>query len=250
MRTYMAIAWTVVLSASCGPHLVQTLPDTPIHDAARCTYEWREGDGWAFIAWALDIPDGVLPLALQAGYMTDSIPEPGTRITLPLSQDLSEALENRLQAARIVRDATEALESGDTLRVFNYLDQAMETDPSWSVPAYNASVLLLAEGRDEEAVRLLDPWSYKYDAALVQSSVAWNRGDSETAMEEIEISLMDESPPFEVLAAAALIYTVTGNYYQANAIWRTILASPEADSSIRLMAARYALIQELRTGMD
>jgi len=250
MKLYRFTAWAVALTASCGEQLVQTLPDAPIHDAARCTYEWREGDGWAFIAWALDIPDGAQPLALQAGYMVDSVPEPGTPIVLPLSQELSEALENRLEAARIVREATEALASGDTLSVYNMLDQAMETDPSWSVPAYNASVLLLAEGHDEQAVMLLEPWSYKYDAALVQSSVAWNRGDSQTAMEEIEITLMDDSPPFEVLAAAALIYTVTGNYYQANIIWRQILASPQADSSIRLMAARYALIQELRTRQD
>jgi len=57
---------------------------------------------------------------------------------------------------------------------------------------------------------------------------------------------MDDEPPFEALAAAALIYTVTGNYYQASGIWREILASPEADASIRLMAAEYALLQEER----
>lgn len=244
------MGWVVVLTASCGETLVQTLPDAPIHEASRCTYEWREGDGWAFIAWALDLPEGAQPLALQAGYMIDSVPQTGTLITLPLSQDLSEALENRLEAARLVREATETLLAGDTLRVFHYLDQAMQTDPSWSVPAYDAALLLLAEGRDLEAVALLAPWSHKYDAALVQSSVAWNRGDSGTALEEIEITLQDDSPPFEVLAAAALIYTVTGHYYQASAIWREILGSPEADSAIRLMAARYALIQELRAGME
>jgi hypothetical protein len=57
---------------------------------------------------------------------------------------------------------------------------------------------------------------------------------------------MDDSPPFEALAAAALIYTVTGHYYQASGIWREILASPEADASIRLMAAEYAILQEQR----
>ena len=57
---------------------------------------------------------------------------------------------------------------------------------------------------------------------------------------------MDESPPFEALAAAALIYTVTGHYYQAAGIWREILANPEADASIRLMAVRYAILHEER----
>jgi len=244
------MACVLALAASCGRTTVQTLPEDPFREAARCSYEWREGDGWAFIAWALDIPDGAMPLALQAGYMVDSIPEPGTVITLPLSQEFDEALKARLEAARIVREATEVLETGDTLRVYNILDQAIQTDPSWSVPAYDLAVLMLAEGRGDEAVTMLEPWSHKYDAALVQSSVAWNRGDSRTALDEIEITLMDDSPPFEVLAASALIYTVTGNFYQANLIWREILGSPEADSAIRLMAARYALIQEQRSGPD
>ena len=101
---------------------------------------------------------------------------------------------------------------------------------------------------------MLQPWSHKFDIALIQSEIAWNNGDPVVALRQLEICLMAESPPFEALAAAALIYTVTGHVYQASGIWRDILASHEADASIRLMAVKYAILFEQRqtreTGFD
>lgn len=243
---YLLMAWVLMLITSCGPESTVVIPDVVLTDQPRCGYTWNEGDGWAFIAWAIDIPNGALALALQSGYIVTETPEPGTEIFLPLSPDLAHALESRMEAARLVREATETLGQGDTTAVFGILEEAMETDPTWSIPAYNVSLLLLEQGRPMDALELLEPWSHKYEAALVQSSIAWNDGATDMAMEQLEITLLEEDPPFEVLAAAALIYTVTGNGYQASNFWLRILADPDADPSLRLMAAEYAVLQELR----
>ncbi len=237
----------VLFSLSCGEQETVVLPDIARYTAdERCRYTWQENDGWAFIAWAIDIEGGAEILAIQSGYSPSERPEPGEEITLPLPEILSEALENRLAAARIVREATDALETGDTTSVRNLLESAMERDPLWSIPAYNLSLLILRQEGPGAVLELLQPIAYKYDAALIQSEIAWNSGDPDEALRQLEICLMDESPPFVALAAAALIYTVTGHYYQASGIWREILASPEADASIRLMALKYAILYEER----
>ncbi len=235
----------------CGPSgetlvLEEASPDPD--PAERLCYEWREGDGWAFIAWAIDLPDGAEALALRSGYVPGETPEPGEVVRLPLPGSLAGALESRLEAARLVRQATDTLESGDSSSVLPLLREAMTLDSTWSVPAYDASLLLLAMGEEESAAAVLEPWDHKYDAALVQAMMAWESGDPQEALRQVEVSLMEPDPPFEALAAAALVYTVTGHDYQASVIWRRILAEPEADPALRLMAARYALLQEQRSG--
>ncbi len=236
------------LLLSCGGQETALLPETASYsDPGRCSYTWQEGDGWAFIAWALDLEGGAEALALQSGYSPSERPSPGDEIRLPLDEDLSEALENRMEAARLVRSATEKLQEADTTAVRQLLCQAMEKDSTWSVPVYDLSLIMLRQDGPRAVLDLLAPVAHKYDAALLQSEIAWNMGDTDKAMRQLEICLMDEDPPFEVLAAAALIYTVTGNFYQASGIWRQILASPEADPSIRMMAIRYAMLQEERT---
>lgn len=240
-------AFSAILVLSCGVSESVILPDNArLMPDERCTYTWQDNDGWAFMAWAIDIEGGAEILAIQSGYAPSERPETGEEITLPIPEELSEALENRLESARIVREATVVIEAGDTALVRDLLKEAIEKDPSWSIPAFNLSLILLRQEGPEAVLDLLQPIAYKYDAALIQSDIFWNSGDSDEALRQLEICLMDESPPFEVLAAAALIYTVTGNYYQASGIWREILASPEADSSIRLMAAKYAIIYEQR----
>ncbi len=248
--TYLLMGWVLMLVTSCGPEDTIVIPVVTLTDLPTCEYTWHEDDGWAFIAWAIDIPDGAVTIALQAGYMVNEIPEPGTTINLPLAPDLQEALRLRMEAARLVREATDTLAEGDTVSVFSILAEAMDTDPSWSIPAYNYSLLLLEQDRLEEIIPLLEPWSHKYEAALVQSCIAWNNGDSEEALNQLEIALMDENPPFAVLAAAALIYTVTGYEYQASNFWLRILADPDAAPSLRLMAVQYALIQEVRASSN
>lgn len=240
-------AFYAIMVLSCGASESVILPDNArLMPDERCTYTWQDNDGWAFMAWAIDIEGGAEILAIQSGYAPSERPETGEEITLPIPEELSEALENRLESARIVREATVVIEAGDTALVRDLLKEAIEKDPSWSIPAFNLSLILLRQEGPEAVLDLLQPIAYKYDAALIQSEIFWNSGDSDEALRQLEICLMDESPPFEVLAAAALIYTVTGNYYQASGIWREILASPEADSSIRLMAAKYAIIYEQR----
>jgi hypothetical protein len=239
------------LLISCGSQDSAVLPDTASYsDPERCTYTWQEGDGWAFIAWALDLEGGAEALALQSGYSPSERPSPGDQIRLPLDEDLSEALENRLESARLVRSATDKLQEADTAAVRQLLCQAMEKDSTWSVPVYDLSLIMLKQEGARAVLDLLAPLAHKYDAALVQSEIAWNMGDTDNALRQLEICLMDEDPPFEVLAAAALIYTVTGNFYQASGIWRQILASPEADPSIRMMALQYAMLQEERTSRE
>ncbi len=241
------IAYLTLLSLSCGTPETLILPDIARYTAEeRCRYTWHENDGWAFIAWAIDIEGGAETLAIQSGYSPSERPENGVEVTLPFPEELSETLENRLEAARMVREATDVLETGDTASVRNLLESAMERDPLWSIPAYNLSLIILRQEGPVAVLELLQPIAHKYDAALIQSEIAWNCGDPDKALRQLEICLMDESPPFEALAAAALIYTVTGNYYQASGIWREILASPEADASIRLMAAKYAILYEER----
>ena len=198
------------------------------------------------MAWAIDIEGGAEMLAIQSGYSPSELPEPGEEVTLPLPEEFSEALGNRLCAARIVREATDVLETGDTASVRRLLESAMERDPLWSIPAYNISLIILRQEGPEAVLELIQPIAHKYDAALIQSEIAWNSGDPDEALRQLEICLMDEYPPFEALAAAALIYTVMGHYYQASGIWREILASPEADASIRLMAMKYAILHEDR----
>ena len=240
-------AISVLSALSCGTDDTVVLPDNTSFSAdERCVYTWRENDGWAFIAWAIDVEGGAETLAIQSGYSPSARPQPGEQLTLPLPQEISEALENRLESARIVREATEVLETGDTASVRRLLEEAIEKDPSWSIPTYNLSLIMLDQEGPEAVLELLEPIAYKYDAALIQSEIAWNRGNPEEALRQLEICLMDDSPPFEALAAAALIYTVTGNYYQASNIWREILASPEANASIRLMAVKYAILYEER----
>lgn len=249
-RTALYMILALAASMSCGPGDTLVLEEEPLSTGSdRCTYIWREGDGWAFLAWALDLEGGAEPLAIRSGYSPSMRPQRGDTVSLPLSSGLSDALLRRLEAARLVREATEVLQEGDTLAVREILHRAIQRDPSWSVPAYDLSLIMLRQEGPEAVIEMLRPIAHKYDAALLQSEIAWNRGDTGTALRQLEICLMDDSPPLEALAAAALIYTVTGNYYQASGIWREILASPEADPAIRLMALEYAMLQEER-GQD
>ncbi|MEN8208586.1 MAG: hypothetical protein ABFR50_04965 [Candidatus Fermentibacteria bacterium] len=235
------------LLLSCGTQEIAVLPEIREYTTQeQCRYNWQEDDGWAFIAWAIELEGGAEALAIQSGYLPSDRPQPGEEITLPLPQELAEALENRLDSARLVREATEVLAEGDTATVRNLLESAMQRDPEWSIPTYNISLIIMRQDGPDAVLELLGPIAHKYDAALIQSEIAWNSGDPDEALRQLEICMMDESPPFEALAAAALIYTVTGHYYQASGIWREILASHEADASIRLMAAKYAILHEER----
>ena len=237
----------ILLMVSCGTQDTVVLPEIREYATEECCrYTWQENDGWAFIAWAIELEGGAEALAIQSGFSPSERPQPGEEIILPLPEELSEALENRLESARLVREATEVLQTGDTTSVRRLLESAMQRDPQWSIPIYNISLIILKQEGPSAVLELLEPIAHKYDAALIQSEIAWNSGDPDEALRQLEICLMDESPPFEALAAAALIYTVTGHYYQASGIWREILSSHEADASIRLMAAKYAILHEDR----
>jgi len=89
-------------------------PETSVD--SKCSYTWREDDSWALISWAvLDSEDAGDALALSSGYQPGTRPEPGATIQLPLSSDLEDALEVRMESARLVRSATEAFEDSDAI---------------------------------------------------------------------------------------------------------------------------------------
>ena len=224
-------------------------PETSVD--SKCSYTWREDDSWALISWAvLDSEDAEDALALSSGYQPGTRPEPGTTIQLPLSSDLEDALEVRMESARLVTTATEAYEDSDAIAAFRYLNRANQTDPSWSIPLCDMALILLEEGNAREAQAVLEPFAHKYRPALILSMIAWEDGRSADALTYLETSLSAPDPPAEALAAAALLYTVTGNRYLASGIWLRILALPDADSRLRLMAVRFALLEQRRAELE
>ena len=252
MRYNLLVISLMTLIAACGTREYVPLdnpPETMVD--SKCPYTWQENDSWAFISWAvLDSEDAVDALALSSGYQPGTRPEPGTTIQLPVSSDLEEALEVRMESARLVRSATESFEDTDNVSAFRFLRRASQTDPSWSIPLCDMALILLEEGNAREAQAILEPFAHKYRPALILSLIAWEDGRSADALAYLETSLAAPDPPAEAQAAAALLYTVTGNRYLASSIWLRILALPDADSRLRLMAVRFALLEQRRTDLN
>jgi hypothetical protein len=245
-RALLLLLPAVVVCLGCGGPETVAMPGTPAlsESGPRCEYVWSEGDGWRFISWAVMGSAGHADaLALGSGFEPGTAPSPGDTIMLPLSADLETALRTRLSAARLVRRATEARETGDRVSAGSLLMQAAELDEGWSVPVCDLAILYIEDGALDAAEELLSPLSHKYRVAWLLSWVSWRRGRTEDALEHIQTALMDPSPPPEVVLAAGIIYSVTGNDYQAGLMWRRVLSDPSADTSIRLEALRRALGQ-------
>lgn len=214
----------------------------PDGQAAECPYTWNYGDYWEFLAWAiLDDPSAASALAVTAGYAPDSYPAPGTEITLPLSDEYADAAANRMRAARLVSEAT-ALRETHRDSCMAMLILAAELDPSWSVPVTDISVLLLEDGRTDEALEILEPLSHKNAPALVLAGISWSQGDTASALEHLAEALAAEDPRPEVLAAAGIAWSVTGELQRAGAVLRRLLEDPEAPSALRIQALHYALL--------
>lgn len=213
-------------------------------ETADCPYEWRPGDYWEFLAWAiLDDPSSAPVLALTAGYSPETLPPPGTVITIPLSAEYAEAARLRMEAARLVAGATELRETNrDSCMTLLY--RAMDTDPAWSVPATDITVLLLEEGRTEEALEILAPHSCKNTPAMVLAGIAWRRGDTEGALAHLREALAANDPSPEVLAAAGMAWAVTGDRRRAGNVFRELLGNPAASPETRVEALHYALMLE------
>ncbi len=254
MRTRERIVLPLLmLMTACGPtRTVTSFITIPVTSAdLSCPYTWCEDDSWAFISWAvLDSPVSADVLALESGFQPGVHPEPGMKIELPLSSDLEEALEMRMDSARLVRIATEHRGDGESQEAFRALQQAAATDESWSIPLCNMAIMLLEEGNVTGAQAVLEPVAHKYRPSLILSRIAWEDGRSSDALGYLETTLSGPDPPAEALAAAALLYTVTGNRYLASGIWRRILALPDADSRLRLMAVRFALLEQRRSELE
>jgi hypothetical protein len=253
MRTERIILSLLLLTMACGQTgRVTSFITIPMTSAdLRCPYTWCEDDSWTFISWAvLDSPGSGAVLALESGFQPGVFPEPGTEIELPISGELEDALKSRMASARLVRIATEHRENGENEEAFRVLQRAVSADESWSIPLCNMAIMLLEEGNQTVAQSILEPVAHKYRPSLILSRIAWEEGRSSDALSYLETTLSSPDPPAEALAAAALLYTVTGNRYLASGIWRTILAQPDADSRLRLMAVRFALLEQRRSELE
>ncbi|MBN1434178.1 hypothetical protein JW921_05415 [Candidatus Fermentibacterales bacterium] len=194
----------------------------------------------------MDDPGAAGALAIGSGYRPDSLPMPGARVSLPFDPSLRPALEDRMESARLVRLATERLGQDDRRGALSLLVEAQEADTSWSVPVYDMAVLYIEDGDTERALALLSGLSHRYRVSLLLASIYWEAGATSEAIALLEYVLMSDAAPTEALAAAALAYSVAGFSYNASQLWRRVLADPDADSGLRLMAARYAIIEEMR----
>jgi len=210
--------------------------------ASRCSYTWQPGDYWEFLAWALlDDASSSSVLAITAGFSPETLPSPGTKISIPLPEEYEEAAEDRMEAARLVRRATDIRESDHNM-CMEYLRDASAIDPAWSVPVTNITVLLLAENRTAEALELLEPMCYKNTPALILAGIEWRQGNTNGALRHLSEALITTTPKPEVLAAAGIAWSVTGNRERAGNIIRRLLENPEAPSELRVLALRYALM--------
>jgi hypothetical protein len=210
--------------------------------SGRCPYTWQSGDYWEFLAWAiLDDPSSASALSVTAGYAPGELPSPGTVISLPLAPEMEEAVSRRMEAAGLVREATEArlASSGEAAAL---LERASSADPSWSVPYTNRTVLLLEEGRTEEALRMLDPVSHKTTPAMVLAGISWRNGDTSGALEHLAEALATDSPRPEAVAAAGIAWMVTGQVNRAGTMLRRLLENPDAPSELRVEALKYAIL--------
>jgi len=240
---FVAIA-AVLLSAACSnTRVVQSrYVIQQFEDDSRCRYVWQAGDYWEFLAWALlDDVSSSAALALIAGYLPETVPAPGTDILLPLPEDLEEAASGRMDAARLIARAT-AVRETDRALCMSLLVEARSTDPSWSVPVTNITVMLLEDGRTPEALEMLRPMAYKNIPALVLAGIAWREGNTEEALRHLSEALATPSPRPEVLAAAGIAWSVTGERERAGNIIRRLLEDSEAPSDLRILALRYALM--------
>lgn len=247
----LCLLFLLLSVVSCGERTLRTLSvyqiDTGSFPVAKLEYKWQENDSWTFLAWAImDDPDAAQVLALGSGkLLTDAI-YAGETVLLPLDPSLEDALLSRLESARLLQNATEAYELGDLYSTRIMLEEAINTDPEWSIPCCNLAVLYIEDGDRESAFNLLEPVSHKFKPALMLSKLYWEMGNTTEATHLIETALMQENCPTEVLAAAAIIYTVSGKNYNASMLWRHVLADPDASVELRMLAVKYALIHELR----
>lgn len=209
-----------------------------------CSYTWQQGDYWEFLAWALlDDTDSADALAVTAGYTPETFPSPGTEITIPFSPDLQEAAEKRMRAARLVQLATD-LKEENRERCMEHLTEAHQLDPAWSVPVTDITVLLMEEGRTDEALELLAPLSHKTVPAMILAGIDWQNGNTQGALEHLAEALSVERPKPEALAAAGIVWTVTGNTSGAVTAFRRLLEDPDAPAELRVTALQYSLYLE------
>ncbi len=243
-----AILTAVLLQAACGGTVVLP-PEVAVTTGPGLEYAWQEGDTWRFLAWAVldaDRGEGHETLALTAGFAPGVPPEPGAIVRLPLDPSLAGALESRLAAARLVRQATRMREEGRAGEVPGLLLQAIERDAGWSVPRFDLALLVLEEGLVDSARALLEPVATRPRAALLLGVMDWEGCDLEGAVRHLEEAVAGVDPPPEALAAAAIAQMAAGNRYRASRLWLELLQDPDAPSELRLMGLHYCMMLEER----
>lgn len=233
----------IVLAGCMKTTVVQSRYVIPVESSGpMCSYQWQQGDYWEFLAWAvLDDVSSSSALAVTAGYTPEELPAPGDEITIPIPEEYTDAVRTRMEAARMVRSATE-LKQTERTGCMELLRDAVETDPSWSVPVTNITVMLLEDGRTDDALEMLQPMSHKNTPALILAGIAWGQGKTEEALNHLAEALISSDPEPEVLAAAGIAWSITGEESKAGSVIRTLLEDPDAPSELRIMALRYVLM--------
>ncbi|MCK5131422.1 MAG: hypothetical protein KAR40_04645 [Candidatus Sabulitectum sp.] len=242
--TAFTLALLAVLPAGCtktrvvhSRYVIQTEAA-----GAQCSYTWQPGDYWEFLAWALlDDVSSSSVLAITAGYMPEVLPSSGTEITIPIPEEYEKAARDRMESARLIRRATDIRES-DRNGCMRLLREANNKDKSWSVPVTNITVMLLEDGKTDEALELLGPMCHKNTPALILAGIAWRQGNTEGALRHLSEALIGTSPRPEILAAAGIAWSVTGEREIAGNIVRRLLENPDAPSELRVLALRYVLM--------
>jgi Flp pilus assembly protein TadD len=163
-------------------------------------------------------------------------PVPGDLVRLPLDPALEGALQSRLAAARLVREATSVPAAAESL-----LLEAVAADGAWSVPRYDLALLMIADGRSAEARGILAPAAGKPRAEMLLAFLDWAGEDLGSAIDHLECAAAGD-PPAEALAAAATAYMAAGQYYLASRMWLRLLQDPGAPSALRLEAVRHCLM--------
>lgn len=236
----------LVLLASCGSR--DAAPDRmPVTGSGTIVYNWREGDTWRYLAWALlDSDDGAghETLALMSGHQPGIDLPAGTVVSLPLDPAMQDELEARLASAALVRTATSLHDAGDAAGSAQALTEAVEADPGWSVPRFDLALLMVELGSADSAREVLEPVADRPRASALLGLLEWEDGDVLEARERLEVAIASDEPPAEALASAAIAYMVTGDTYLANRLWMRLLQDPSAPGTLRLMAVHFCLLQE------
>ncbi|HEX9725981.1 MAG TPA: GWxTD domain-containing protein [Vicinamibacteria bacterium] len=125
-----------------------------------------------------------------------------------------EGVEGENQAVVQAALADQYLRLGDVAKAREASQKALEANPDLTAPRLNLAVLLLGEGRPDEAVRLLEPAYVRdpenVDLMLALGDTQYQLKNYRRAAELLEASLVRRRPTTAILNALAVCYGEMG----------------------------------------